>query len=139
MKLLVYVLTLLQVGHGAGFSTRALSNFCIRDERTQPPLSTIRSVTTSNGDERLDLSSEMKKPTERKELIRQEGGIFAFDTKYGALNPFAIYYGFVAIFLGIPWFAALTACQLFYFVTRNKIDKQVMLHPPSLTRRCSYD
>ena len=53
-----------------------------------------------------------------------QGGRLSFSTKYGALNPFAIYYGLVAIILGIPWFAALTACQFLYFITGGRrVDK----------------
>jgi hypothetical protein len=62
------------------------------------------------------------KRQERKKLIRKEGGLFAFDTKYGALNPFAIYYGLTSILLGIPWFIALNLYQLFRVVTFGKID-----------------
>ena len=60
---------------------------------------------------------------ERLAQIKKEGGRFAFKTKAGALNPYAIYYGTVAVLLGIPWFIALTAYQLFAFLTRGKIDR----------------
>lgn len=50
-------------------------------------------------------------------------GLFTFKTKYGYLNPFAIYYGLTSILLGLPWFVALTACQLFYKITGNRVDK----------------
>jgi len=53
----------------------------------------------------------------------KDGGIFSFGTKYGRLNPFAIYYGTVAILLGLPWFVGLVLCQLFYKVTRDRVDK----------------
>ena len=56
--------------------------------------------------------------------IRKEGGILAFNTKYGALNPFAIYYGLTSIGLGLVWFAALTLSQVFYKLTGNAIDKK---------------
>lgn len=56
--------------------------------------------------------------------IRKEGGIFSFNTPVGALNPFAIYSLGVSIFLGIPWFLALTFLQVFYKVTGNRFDKQ---------------
>jgi hypothetical protein len=71
-----------------------------------------------------DLSPAEQKKKERRERIRKEGGRFAFDTKYGALNPYAIYYGLVSIFLGIPWYLALTTYQFFQFVTRGRFDKQ---------------
>lgn len=59
----------------------------------------------------------------RKETVRQEGGPLAFSTKYGALNPYAIYYGLVAIGLGIPWFIALKTYSFVQFVTRGAFDK----------------
>lgn len=84
------------------------------------------SVTAADGDasSSSNSSAPRTKKNQRNLLIRQEGGPFAFNTKYGALNPYAIYYGFVAIALGIPWFIGLTLCQLMYFVTRNSFDKQ---------------
>jgi hypothetical protein len=60
---------------------------------------------------------------ERDALIHQQGGLFTVRTKYGALNPYAVYYGTVSILLGLPWFLALTAYQLFALVTRNKFDQ----------------
>lgn len=81
-------------------------------------------ATAATGEGEPALSSADQKKEAHRQLIRQEGGRFAFDTKYGALNPFAIYYGLTAILLGIPWFAALTVYQLFAWVTRGKIDKQ---------------
>lgn len=64
----------------------------------------------------------------KKELLKQkgykEGGLFTFNTKYGFLNPYAIYYGITSIFLGLFWYAALWGCQLFYFLTGNRIDKR---------------
>jgi hypothetical protein len=56
---------------------------------------------------------------------RKEGGLFTFNTKYGALNPYAIYYGFVSIFLGLFWYAALMGIQCLYFVTGGRLDKKV--------------
>jgi hypothetical protein len=50
-------------------------------------------------------------------------GMFSFKTKYGYLNPFAIYYGVTSIILGIPWFVALNICQLIYKVTGDRFDK----------------
>jgi hypothetical protein len=55
--------------------------------------------------------------------VRSQGGPLSFSTKYGALNPYAIYYGLVAISLGIPWFIALSACQFLYFITGGRVDK----------------
>lgn len=50
-------------------------------------------------------------------------GLFTFKTKYGYLNPFAIYYGLTSILLGLPWFAVLTLCQIMYKITNNAWDK----------------
>jgi hypothetical protein len=71
----------------------------------------------------VDDPEVQRRKQERKELIRKEGGRFAFDTKYGALNPFAIYYGLTSILLGIPWFMVLTLYQLFQVVTFSRLDK----------------
>lgn len=60
---------------------------------------------------------------QRKELIRQEGGRFAFDTKFGALNPFAIYYGLTAVLLGLPWFLALSLYQVVRAATGGRFDR----------------
>ena len=59
------------------------------------------------------------------EKARSEGGLFTFNTKYGALNPYAIYYGLTSIFLGLFWYAALTGIQFLYFITGGRIDKRV--------------
>ena len=59
------------------------------------------------------------------EMARKEGGLFTFNTKYGALNPYAIYYGLTSIFLGIFWFAALSGIQFLYTITGGRIDKRV--------------
>lgn len=124
------ILQLTTAGFVNGFSASPLfsSHARLSSETAKPFSSSYSSLaiaTASSGDESVELSSAEKKKIERRALVRQEGGIFAFDTKYGALNPFAIYYGLVAVFLGIPWFFALTFCQLFYFVTGNRIDKRV--------------
>jgi hypothetical protein len=84
-------------------------------------LSTSSSITASSPSA---LSPQEIKKQERKKLIRQEGGRLAFDTKFGALNPFAIYYGLISILMGLPWLVALTVCQLFYALTFNRFDKQ---------------
>jgi len=137
MRFGVLLLAVLQLGSGGhGFKTSGVSLSYARrliSQKTKPYSlgpSSLAIATSSSGDEsvdtgRVDTGATEQKKKERKALIRQEGGIFAFDTKYGALNPFAIYYGLVAIFLGMPWFLGLSMCQIFYFVTRNKIDKQV--------------
>ena len=69
-------------------------------------------------------STALTKQQKRLQQIKAEGGPLAFNTKFGALNPFAIYYGLVSIGLGLVWFAALTACQLLYKLTGNRVDKR---------------
>jgi 1-acyl-sn-glycerol-3-phosphate acyltransferase len=81
------------------------------------------SAATPEGDSSEQLTPAEAKKEERRKQIKKEGGRFAFNTKYGALNPFAIYYGLTAIALGIPWFLALTICQVLYTVSGNRIDK----------------
>ncbi len=80
----------------------------------------------SNESESSSASGEVSLTKQQKRLkqIREEGGIFAFNTKYGALNPFGIYYGLTSIALGLVWFAGLTASQLLYKVTGDKLDKK---------------
>lgn len=58
-----------------------------------------------------------------RQRVRKEGGLLSFPTKYGALNPFAIYYGLVAIGLGIPWFISLKLYAFFQILTRGRFDK----------------
>ena len=67
-------------------------------------------------------AADTTKRYERSLQIRREGGPLAFDTKFGALNPFAIYYGLVSIGLGLVWFAALTLCEVMYKVTGGRVD-----------------
>lgn len=69
-------------------------------------------------------SEATTKQIKRLQQIRKEGGPLAFNTKFGALNPFAIYYGLVSIVLGVVWFMALTACQLMYTLTGNRVDRK---------------
>lgn len=73
-----------------------------------------------------EVSRKVKK-TKKKTIkdLREEGGMFTVNTPIGALNPFALYYGLLSLFLGIPWFIALKTCQLMYWVTRGKVDKKV--------------
>lgn len=57
------------------------------------------------------------------EEAASNNGIFTFKTKYGYLNPYAIYYGITSILLGLPWFIVLTMTQIMYKITNNKWDK----------------
>jgi hypothetical protein len=123
----------------AAFSTRFTfgAPFPTNHQRQQkekaPTILSTMSVTTSASPNdagtsavkpTADLTADEKKRQERKSLIRLEGGRFAFDTKFGALNPYAIYYGTVSIALGIPWFIALSFCQLLFAITGGRFDRQ---------------
>lgn len=77
------------------------------------------SATAGTGEVSASSSSQLT----QKQLIRQEGGALAFKTKFGALNHYAIYYGLLAIFLGVPWFIALKSYQLLQILTRNRFDR----------------
>jgi len=68
-----------------------------------------------------------KKKGDRLALIRSEGGKLSFPTKYGALNPYAVFYGLTAIFLGITWYLEMMACKFMYFLTRKKFDPKRQL------------
>ena len=84
---------------------------------------------TEGGGEESAAAAAPSSALPRKEQLKQqalkEGGFLTFNTKFGALNPFAIYYGLTSIFLGLFWFAALTGCQLLYFLSRGRIDRMV--------------
>ena len=81
------------------------------------------SITASEGDAPSIKGGELALVEQKRKLIRKEGGLFTFNTKFGALNPYAIYYGLTSILLGIPWFLAMLMCQFFYFITGNRIDR----------------
>jgi hypothetical protein len=80
------------------------------------------SMSTSSSHAVTDGIAMTKQQQTRIAQIRNEGGIFAFNTKFGALNPFAIYYGITSILLGFVWVTAITACDVLYKLTGNKID-----------------
>ncbi len=81
-------------------------------------------VATPNNDDSSSATATLTKQQKRMQQIKNEGGIFSFNTKFGALNPFAIYYGLVSIALGLVWFVALSFAKLFYMLTGNKLDKK---------------
>jgi len=94
-----------------------------KTRRTSLRLSAAAIATPSN-DDSSSTTTTLTKQQKRIQQIRKEGGIFAFNTKFGALNPYAIYYGLVSIALGLVWFVALTFSQLFYKLTGGKLDKR---------------
>ena len=65
-----------------------------------------------------------KKKKSLKEL-RAEGGIFTFNTPIGALNPFAIYYFFVSVTLGLPWVCFCKTWQFIHWLSRGRFDPKV--------------
>lgn len=82
----------------------------------QSPLFSAAAV----GSDDVDVTSAKESKWDR---VRREGGIFAIHTKYGGLNPFGIWYGLVAVSLGIPWYIAMTICQTFHLITGQRFDK----------------
>lgn len=62
-----------------------------------------------------------KKKKTMKEL-RAEGGIFTINTPIGALNPYAVYYFFVSVALGLPWVCLCKAWQLIHWISRGRFD-----------------
>jgi hypothetical protein len=90
-------------------------------------------ITAPEGDAPSTKGGELSLVDQKRKLIRKEGGIFTFNTKFGALNPYAIYYGLTSILLGIPWFLAMLMCQFFYFITGNRIDRNRCL-PVKITQ-----
>ena len=82
-------------------------------------------ATPSNDDSSsTTTTTTLTKQQKRMQQIRKEGGIFAINTKLGAINPYAIYYGLVSIALGLVWFVALTFSQLFYTLTGGRLDQK---------------
>jgi len=73
-----------------------------------------------SNDESISIAEKRKQ--EKAKRVRELGGLFAFPTKYGALNPFAIFYGSTAIFLGIFWYISLQLCRFMYVITGGKVD-----------------
>jgi hypothetical protein len=69
-------------------------------------------------------SSNTSKKKAWKEL-RMEGGPLTINTPIGALNPYALYYFFVSVALGIPWVILCKCCQFMYWITGNRFDPEV--------------
>jgi hypothetical protein len=106
--------------HGLKFASRG--DFA----SSRSPSTLLQIVSTAIGEiPEVALTAKVGKKTLKE--LRAEGGPLTFNTPIGALNPFAIYYGLVSIFLGIPWYFALKGCQLMYFITGGRFDKKVRL------------
>jgi len=67
-------------------------------------------------------SYKQKKKTWKE--LRKEGGPFTINTPIGALNPYALYYFFVSVALGIPWVICCKSLQFLYWITGNRFDPQ---------------
>ncbi len=73
------------------------------------------------GSDKVDVSSSVEES--RWDRVRREGGMFSIHTKHTVfLNPFGLWYGAVAVTLGIPWYIAMTICQIFYKLTGERFD-----------------
>jgi hypothetical protein len=60
--------------------------------------------------------------------------VFTINTKYGRLNHYGVYYIAALVFLGLPWFISLSACQIFYKITGDRVDKMRKL--PMFLSQC---
>lgn len=133
MKIFSLTVALLVASHVSAWSTkpglfpRRVPSLAAnhRLSSTRVAASTAAATPDAGDNSEVSLSPAEAKKQERKKQVKEEGGPLAFNTKYGALNPFAIYYGVTAILLGLPWLAALTFCQVLYIITGNRIDKNV--------------
>ena len=89
-------------------------------------LSTLRATSSASSDV-PETGKSVVKNGKSMEDFRREGGVLCVNTPIGALNPFALYYGLVSLFLGIPWFVALKICQFGYWATGGRLDKKVSI------------
>ena len=96
----------------------------IQTRRTSLHLSAAAVATPSNDDSSSSSTVALTKQQKRMQQIRKEGGITALNTKFGAVNLYAIYHGLVSIALGLVWFVALTFSKLFYKLTGDRLDKK---------------
>ena len=135
-SLLISVLLVQAASIVTGFSTASGRHGLMKQNILQrpsgfapyPPSSSLRVASSSSsaqdqavtGDKQDDGKAKLKK-------LREHGGMLTFNTPIGALNPFAIYYGLMSLFLGLPWLIALKSCQLLYWITGGRFDKKVRL------------
>lgn len=116
-------------------NTRIVSNHSSPPFRTSSHRSSILAATASdaslppssdsgNNHQQPPQTITLTKQQKRLQQIKSEGGPLSFQTKYGALNPFAIYYGITSILLGIVWFVALSIMQILYKITGDRFDRK---------------
>ena len=98
-------------------------NIGISDIDDDDSNNSIQLSSTTNTGVQGDQKIQSTKQRQKLEYIQSEGGRFSFNTKYGALNPFAIYYGITSIVLGLPWFMALTVYQFLQLITFRRFDR----------------
>ena len=78
-----------------------------------------------------------KKKKTMKEL-RAEGGIFTVNTPIGALNPYAVYYFFVSVTLGLPWVCLCKMWQFLHWLSRGRFDPRVRI-AKAMALECKYE
>ncbi|MGK3741806.1 MAG: hypothetical protein ACI90V_008660 [Bacillariaceae sp.] len=89
--------------------------------------------TSANNDDVSAKKEEKETPTTKSNIskkktwkeLRKEGGPLTINTPIGALNPYALYYFFVSVALGIPWVILCKCCQFMYWITGNRFDPEV--------------
>jgi len=80
-------------------------------------------ATTPNSDGNAAAAVEpIKKEKRTLKDLRKEGGPFTVNTPIGALNPFAVYYFFISVGLGIPWVVLCRTWQFIHWITGNRFD-----------------
>ena len=86
-----------------------------------------RAATSSTVPESSPTTAEtpVKKKRASIQELREQGGIFSFDTPIGALNLYATAYALVAIGLGFVWYAATMMWKLIHFLSGKRFDKMV--------------
>ena len=99
------------------------SNNRITSHKSRPP-SILSAADASLPSTESSPQPIMTKQQKRLAQIKSEGGPLSFNTKYGALNPYAIYYGVTSIALGIVWFIALSVMQIVYKLSGDRFDKK---------------
>jgi len=103
-----------------GSSSRSPLFFDRSSSRVEEKRETISTTTLLAAAESAPESLQQKKKT--YEELRKEGGFLTFNTPIGALNPFAIYYFFISVGLGIPWVCVVKLWQFVNLISRGRID-----------------
>ena len=107
-------------------------------ESYSPSLSLRVASSSSAQDQPASTDDKQAKKKDELQKLRAHGGPLTFNTPIGALNPFAIYYGLMSLFLGIPWFIALKSCQFLYWITGGRFDQKVRLNENYYSRDLTH-